>query len=185
MNAAKTASTTVARLGESSTEIGNVINVITSIADQTNLLALNATIEAARAGEAGRGFAVVAGEVKELSRETSKATEDIGHRIEAIQTDTQLAVAAINQILRIIEQIDEAPTTIAAVVAQQDTTTIEIGRSMAEVANETTDITSNTNSAVRSASDTTAAADNTLTAADALARMAANLQLSVSQFRLQ
>ena len=86
---------TIARLGESSGEIGKVLSVITSIAEQTNLLALNATIEAARAGEAGKGFAVVANEVKELAKETSKATDDIGRKISAIQTDTQGAVSAI------------------------------------------------------------------------------------------
>jgi methyl-accepting chemotaxis protein len=89
---------TVAKLGESSAEIGKVIKVITSIAQQTNLLALNATIEAARAGEAGKGFAVVANEVKELAKETAKATEDISQKIEAIQTDTKGAVDAIAEI---------------------------------------------------------------------------------------
>ena len=92
---AETTNATVSKLGESSMEIGQVIKVITSIAQQTNLLALNATIEAARAGEAGKGFAVVANEVKELAKETAKATEDISRKIEAIQTDTQAAVDAI------------------------------------------------------------------------------------------
>ncbi len=89
---AETANATVSKLGDSSTEIGQVIKVITSIAQQTNLLALNATIEAARAGEAGKGFAVVANEVKELAKETAKATEDISRKIEAIQADTKAAV---------------------------------------------------------------------------------------------
>ena len=86
---------TVQKLGDSSVEIGNVIKVITSIAEQTNLLALNATIEAARAGEAGKGFAVVANEVKELAKETAKATEEISQKIEAIQGETKGAVQAI------------------------------------------------------------------------------------------
>ena len=95
---AEATNATIAKLGESSLEIGNVIKVITSIAQQTNLLALNATIEAARAGEAGKGFAVVANEVKELAKETAKATEDISLKIEAIQSDTKSAVDAIDQI---------------------------------------------------------------------------------------
>ena len=95
MQTAQAANATVTKLGESSAEIGEVIKVITSIAQQTNLLALNATIEAARAGEAGKGFAVVANEVKELAKQTAKATEDISHKINAIQTDTKGAVEAI------------------------------------------------------------------------------------------
>ena len=98
---------TIARLGESSAEIGKVIKVITSIAEQTNLLALNATIEAARAGEAGKGFAVVANEVKELAKETAKATEDIGRKIDAIQADTAAAVKAIEEVGRIIAQVND------------------------------------------------------------------------------
>ncbi|MFZ5849703.1 MAG: methyl-accepting chemotaxis protein, partial [Actinomycetota bacterium] len=110
---AETTTSTVAKLGESSSEVGNVIKVINSIAEQTNLLALNATIEAARAGEAGKGFAVVANEVKELAQETSKATEDISRRIEAIQSDTSAAVEAIGEISAIIARINDTQNTIA------------------------------------------------------------------------
>jgi methyl-accepting chemotaxis protein len=105
--AADATNQTVAKLGESSQEIGKVIKVITSIAQQTNLLALNATIEAARAGEAGKGFAVVANEVKELAKETAKATEEISQKIEAIQADTKGAVKAIAEISTIIAQIND------------------------------------------------------------------------------
>ncbi|MCK6546891.1 methyl-accepting chemotaxis protein, partial [Myxococcota bacterium] len=129
---AENTNTTVAKLGTSSAEISEVIKVITSIAQQTNLLALNATIEAARAGEAGKGFAVVANEVKELAKETAKATEDIGRKIEAIQTDSQDAVAAIGQISGIIAQINDIQGTIASAVEEQTATTNEMGRNVAE-----------------------------------------------------
>ncbi|MBT9560387.1 MAG: hypothetical protein IV100_30460, partial [Myxococcales bacterium] len=125
---AATADTTIQKLGESSAEIGKVVKVITSIAQQTNLLALNATIEAARAGEAGKGFAVVANEVKELAKETAKATEDISKKIEAIQADTSGAVTAIQQIGGIINQISDIQTMIAGAVEEQTATTNEISR---------------------------------------------------------
>ena len=125
---------TVKKLGESSQEIGNVIKVITSIAQQTNLLALNATIEAARAGEAGKGFAVVANEVKELAKQTAKATEDIGQKIDAIQGDTKGAVKAIEEIGTIINQINDISNSIASAVEEQTVTTNEIGRSVTEAA---------------------------------------------------
>ena len=121
---------TVKKLGESSQEIGNVIKVITSIAQQTNLLALNATIEAARAGEAGKGFAVVANEVKELAKQTAKATEEIGQKIDAIQGDTKGAVKAIEEIGTIINQINDISNSIASAVEEQTVTTNEIGRSV-------------------------------------------------------
>src|SRR5262249_27693934 len=120
---AETTTATVAKLGDSSTEIGQVIKVITSIAQQTNLLALNATIEAARAGEAGKGFAVVANEVKELAKETAKATEDISRKIEAIQSDTKAAVSAIASISNVINQINGISNTIATAVEEQNATT--------------------------------------------------------------
>jgi methyl-accepting chemotaxis protein len=132
--AAATTNERVARLGESSLEIGNVVKVITSIAEQTNLLALNATIEAARAGEAGKGFAVVAGEVKELATETARATEDIARRVEAIQGDTTGAVGAIDGISRIIARINDYQLTIASAVEEQTATTAEMSRGVAEAA---------------------------------------------------
>jgi methyl-accepting chemotaxis protein len=176
---------TIGKLGQSSAEIGQVIKVITSIAQQTNLLALNATIEAARAGEAGKGFAVVANEVKELAKETAKATEDISRKIEAIQNDTKGAVAAIGQIGIVIGQINDIQTTIASAVEEQSATTNEITRNLAEAAKGTTDISHNIVGVAEAARSTTAGAAETQKSAQALERMAAELQGLVGQFKYE
>lgn len=126
------ADTTVRKLTDSSAGIGNVIKVITSIAEQTNLLALNATIEAARAGESGKGFAVVANEVKELAKETAKATEQIELRIRDIQSDTKSAVTSIDSISTIIDKISTIQSTIAAAIDEQSSVTQEINRSIVQ-----------------------------------------------------
>jgi methyl-accepting chemotaxis protein len=173
----------VAKLGESSAEIGNVIKVITSIAEQTNLLALNATIEAARAGEAGKGFAVVANEVKELAKQTAKATEDIGRKIEAIQTDTKGAVDAISQIGKIINQINDLQNTIASAVEEQTATTGEMSRNVAEAAQGSNEIAQNITGVAQAARSTTEGASNTKGSADELARIALDLQKLVAQFK--
>ncbi len=174
---------TVAKLGESSAEIGNVIKVITSIAQQTNLLALNATIEAARAGEAGKGFAVVANEVKELAKQTAKATEDISRKIEAIQGDTKGAVEAIAQIGNIINQINDIQNTIAGAVEEQTATTGEISRNVAEAARGSNEIAQNITGVAQAARSTTEGASNTRSSADELSRMATDLQKLVAQFK--
>ena len=173
----------VSKLGESSAEIGNVVKVITSIAQQTNLLALNATIEAARAGEAGKGFAVVANEVKELAKQTAKATEDISRKIETIQTDTKGAVEAIAQIGAVINQINDIQNTIASAVEEQTATTGEIGRNIAEAAKGSGEIASNVVGVAQAARGTTEGASGTKRAADDLSRMAQDLQKLVSQFK--
>jgi methyl-accepting chemotaxis protein len=173
---AETTSATMSKLGESSSEIGKVIKVITSIAEQTNLLALNATIEAARAGEAGKGFAVVANEVKELAKETAKATEDIGQKIEAIQADTRGAVSAIDQISQVITQINDVSNTIASAVEEQTATTNEIARNVAEAAKGSGEIAQNISSVAKAAQATTQGANSTQQAAGELSRMASELQ---------
>jgi methyl-accepting chemotaxis protein len=173
---------TMQKLGESSREIGNVIKVITSIAQQTNLLALNATIEAARAGEAGKGFAVVANEVKELAKQTAKATEEISQKIEAIQGVTKGAVTAIEEISTIINQINDISNSIASAVEQQTATTNEIGRSVNEAAQGVNDIAKNIGGVATAARNTTQGANDTKTASLQLSEMAARLQAAVAKF---
>ncbi|HZU32817.1 MAG TPA: methyl-accepting chemotaxis protein [Candidatus Angelobacter sp.] len=162
------ASEKVSKLDASSQEIGQVVKVITTIAEQTHLLALNATIEAARAGEAGAGFAVVAGEVKELARETAKATEDIRQKIEAIQADTKGAIDGISEISKIVAQISDIQNTIASAVEEQTATTNEI--------------THNISGMAMAAKSTTEGAEYTNKAAGELARLATKLQSLVQQF---
>jgi methyl-accepting chemotaxis protein len=186
-SAVKTADSTnqtISKLGQSSVEIGKVIKVITSIAGQTNLLALNATIEAARAGDAGRGFAVVANEVKELAKQTAKATEDISDRIEAIQTDTKGAVQAITEITAAIDRINDIQNTLASAVEEQTATTNEIARNVAEAAKGSSDIAKNIAIVAQNAQSTTTGASNTSQAATELTRMAADLQIIINRFRV-
>jgi methyl-accepting chemotaxis protein len=172
----------VGKLGDSSVEIGQVVKLITSIAQQTNLLALNATIEAARAGEAGKGFAVVANEVKELAKETAKATEDISAKIEAIQGDTTGAVGAIGRIAQTVGRVNEIQNTIATAVEEQTATTREIGRSVNEAAEGATNINANIAGVATAAGTTAAGAAETQRAAAELSRLASELQQLVTQF---
>ena len=169
---------------ESSTEIGQVVKVITSIAQQTNLLALNATIEAARAGGAGKGFAVVANEVKELAKATAKATEDISHKIEAIQTDTKAAVNAIASISGVINQINEISGTIAAAVEEQNATTNEMARNVNEAAQSSGEITSNIAGVAEAAQSTTRGATDTQKASQELVEMSTRLRSLVGKFKI-
>jgi methyl-accepting chemotaxis protein len=184
VSAAASAKVIVSELGDSSAKIGNVIKLITSIAQQTNLLALNATIEAARAGEAGKGFAVVAHEVKELAKQTAKATDEIGLKIDAIQSSTRSAVQAIGQIDSVIHQIDEISASIASAVEEQTATTNEMGRSVNEAASSANDIAKGISGVAKTAQNTTIAADETRNAANDMAAMASQLQSLVAQFKI-
>ncbi|ASJ70201.1 methyl-accepting chemotaxis protein [Granulosicoccus antarcticus] len=156
---AEQANTTVGQLSESSTGIGNVLKVITSIAEQTNLLALNATIEAARAGDSGKGFAVVANEVKELAKETARATDEISSRIAAIQEDAGNASDVISRIGEIIQQIDSYQTTVAAAVDEQTATTREIANSVQASATGSSEITNQIAEFVASAASSRSSAE--------------------------
>jgi methyl-accepting chemotaxis protein len=175
---------TITKLGESSAEIGQVIKVITSIAQQTNLLALNATIEAARAGEAGKGFAVVANEVKELAKQTAKATEDISQRIAAIQADTKGAVQAIGKISEIIGRVNDISATIATAVEEQSATTSEMSRNVSEAAKGSGEVAKNITGVASAAQSTSSGATESQKAAQSLAQMSTELRELVGQFKV-
>ena len=141
-------------MSKAAARIGDVVELINTIAGQTNLLALNATIEAARAGEAGRGFAVVASEVKALAEQTAKATGEIGQQITSIQGATQESVDAIKEISGTIERLSEIASTIAAAVEEQGAATQEISRNVQQAAHGTQQVSSNITDVQRGASET-------------------------------
>ena len=170
----------VAALGESSSQIGNVVRVITSIAEQTNLLALNATIEAARAGDAGKGFAVVAGEVKELAQETARATGDISSQVESIQAAVTQAADEIGRISEIIGRINDFQTTIAGAVEEQTATTALMAESVSQVADGGRDIATILETVDEASQRTTAELESIRDASRALAATSRRLQEAVS-----
>jgi methyl-accepting chemotaxis protein len=172
----------VGELSKAATRIGDVIELINTIAGQTNLLALNATIEAARAGEAGRGFAVVASEVKALAEQTAKATGEIGQQINGIQTATQDSVSAIKEISVTIERLSEISSTIAAAVEEQGAATQEISRNVQQAALGTQQVSSNIADVEHGATETGSASAQVLSAAQSLSGDSDRLKLEVGKF---
>jgi methyl-accepting chemotaxis protein len=170
-------------LHKASSEVGDVVSMISSIAEQTNLLALNATIEAARAGEAGKGFGVVAQEVKELAAQTGKATEDIGSKIAAIQMNVNQAIGAIDEISTIIMSINDIQTTIAAAVEEQSMICEGIRGSVKQTAIDGAEIARRLTLVADSARSTTSGTRQTQESAQDLAMMSNDLESMVRQFR--
>ena len=179
---ARKTSDRVAELSKAAARIGDVVELISTIAGQTNLLALNATIEAARAGEAGRGFAVVASEVKALAEQTAKATGEIGQQITGIQAATQESVGAIREISGTIERLSEISSTIAAAVEEQGAATQEISRNVQQAAQGTMQVSSNITDVQRGASETGSASSQVLSAAQALSGDSDRLRTEVGKF---
>jgi methyl-accepting chemotaxis protein len=173
---------TVQGLAATASRIGEVVELINSIASQTNLLALNATIEAARAGESGRGFAVVASEVKSLATQTAKATEEISQQISAVQNVASEAVEAIKGIGGIIGEVSQVATAIAAAVEQQGAATQEITRSTQQAAQGTQEAADNLSGVTAGADATGAAAADVKSAAEVLGVQTRELSDQVHDF---
>ena len=182
VNQARNTTGRVSELSKAAARIGDVVELINTIAGQTNLLALNATIEAARAGEAGRGFAVVASEVKALAEQTAKATGEIGEQISGIQTATQQSVGAIKDISSTIEKLSEVSSAIAAAVEQQGVATREISRNVERATQGTRQVSSNITDVQRGASETGSASSQVLSAAQTLSGDSDRLRLEVAKF---
>ena len=179
---ARTTTEQVSELSKAASRIGDVVELINTIAGQTNLLALNATIEAARAGEAGRGFAVVASEVKALAEQTAKATDEIGQQISGIQSATQASVGAIRDISGTIERLSEIASAIAAAVEEQGAATQEISRNVQQAAEGTHQVSSNVAAVQRGATETGSASSQVLGAAQSLALESNRLKVEVGNF---
>ncbi len=180
-SAAQTAEA-VGRLSQASSEVGDIVRLITNIAEQTNLLALNATIEAARAGAAGKGFAVVATEVKDLAQETARATGDITAKISAIQEMTTSTSEAIASITHVISQIDDGQRTIAAAVERQAATTDVMTHNVGDVSAAAAEISDTVSNITRSTKATAQGANTTRTSAERVSGAAGEIQSLIGRF---
>jgi methyl-accepting chemotaxis protein len=172
----------ISQLSQAAARIGDVVDLIQTIAGQTNLLALNATIEAARAGDAGRGFAVVATEVKSLAEQTAKATGEIGQQIADIQSATKESVTAIKEIGAIITRISEISATIASAVEQQGAATQEISKNVQRAAEGTSKVEASISDVQRGASEAGGASSEVLSAAQSLSGESNRLKHEVAKF---
>jgi methyl-accepting chemotaxis protein len=179
---AETARATMQELVEGASKIGEIVGIVNGIASQTNLLALNATIEAARAGDAGKGFAVVAHEVKGLAGQTAAATAEIGAQVSSIQQRTTKAMAAINDVVGIIQAIDKHTVGVSAQIEQQGAGTQEIGRAMSRAADGTDQVRGSIVDVAAASTETRKTVAELLTAADGLSRQSNDLGGAVTGF---
>ncbi|MEH6700545.1 methyl-accepting chemotaxis protein [Parasphingorhabdus sp.] len=181
-DAAGEADTTMTALSDSAQQVGQIVELIQSIAHRTNLLALNASIEAARGGEAGRGFAVVASEVKELASQTSKATQDVANQIGNMQESTHASVDALRAIGSQIQKLETTAVSIAAAVDQQAVAGQDLARSIDATAQGTEEVSNNIAQVRETSRATGNSATQVLGSATDLEKQAAKLNLHVEEF---